>query len=518
LAIILKSVVGLDLGSHSIKAVHLRQTLRGLQAVQFRELPREDEAPLTDLLAQLFRMHQLPTEHVVAALPGDRVSSRRLTFPFRDRRRLSQAVPFEVEDDLPFPLDEVVVDWDLVGVEDGQARVVAHVAPKSEVAALLETLADAGCEPRTLEAEGLVLANLGAVFDLPETCLLADVGHRKTTFCLLRGGRAVAARSVPLAGRALTLALARDRGLPPEEAERAKCEEGGLDARGAAGETRAVLERLAREFARTLASFEAALAGAPPAELTLCGGTARLAGLDGFLAERLGLPAARLGLPREGGDPGLAAAGDPGLFAPALALALRGTGQARTAASFRREEFAWRPQLVDLRRDLRWPGILAVAVTALAVVAFGTQAWVDSRRAATLEAQIAEVYGDVFPDRPVPERPVPALREAVDEAHDRADFLGVYRGNLSALDLLARISDLVPEDLEIVFEELSIDGQTVRMRVFSKSFEAADRLQARLAEFEPFGRPRIGAIETDRQRGGKRFTLTINMAEAEERA
>jgi hypothetical protein len=112
---------------------------------------------------------------------------------------------------------------------------------------------------------------------------------------------------------------------------------------------------------------------------------------------------------------------------------------------------------------------------------------------------------------------VRSLREAVSSANERADFLGVYRGNLSALDILTEISKRVPSDLEIVLEELAIDKQTIRMRVYADSFQAADRLGAELAKFGPFSQARIGAIETDRKRGGKRFNVTISLG-GEERA
>ena len=63
--------------------------------------------------------------------------------------------------------------------------------------------------------------------------LLLDLGHSKTTCCLLEDGRALASRSVKVGGRHLTEAIAADRGLSFDEAERAKCEEGlfgaGLD-------------------------------------------------------------------------------------------------------------------------------------------------------------------------------------------------------------------------------------------------------------------------------------------------
>jgi general secretion pathway protein L len=521
---ILKNVLGLDLGSHSLKAVEFQQTLRGLEAVQLRMLPRsDDDAPLGDLVERFVQLHQLATEHVVSALPGDRISTRRLQFPFRERRRLAQAVPFEVEADLPFDLDQFLVDWEVVGGDRAHAEVIAAVAPRHEVSSCLEMLRAAGCEPHTLEAEGLVLGNLASAFELPGARLLADLGHRKSTFCLLLEGQAVAARTVPVGGRALTEALARDRGLSLEDAERAKCEEGVLGSGpiAAASESAAVLDRLAREIVRTLGSLEAVVAshGAERApEITILGGTAQLDRIDQFLAERTGLPTSRLGLPAEGHGAGLVAGGPPLLFGPATALALRGTARARTRMNFRRDEFAVRIDLGRFRRDFGWTGVLAGVALVLAVLSFATNTVLDSRRARAIEREITHLYSEALPGASAPSGALAALREAVRSANERAEFLGVYRGNLSALDLLTEISKHVPADLDIVFEELSIDHQTIRMRVYARSFEAADRLRSELATFAPFSQVRIGAIETDKKRGGKRFNVTIGLSASEERA
>ena len=230
----MKNVVGLDLGSHAIKAVELRQTLRGLEPVQLRLHPQtETETERSEVLRRFFRLHHLPLEHVVCALPGDRLSSRRLDFPFRDRRKLAHAVPFEVEGEVPFPMEDILVDWEIVGGDRTQAIVSAAIAQRKHVAELLEELKEANCDPRILEAEGFALGNLSNLFDLPGTRLLADIGHRKTSLCLMVDGKAVATRSLPVGGRALTEAIAKDCQWTLEDAERAKCEEGifqlGLD-------------------------------------------------------------------------------------------------------------------------------------------------------------------------------------------------------------------------------------------------------------------------------------------------
>lgn len=517
---VLRNVLGLDVGAHSLKAVEFRQSLRGFEAVQLRSLPRpEPQTPLVELLPRFVQLHRLSTDHIVTALPGDHLSARRISFPFAERRRLAQAVPFAVEEELPFDLEDVVIDWTRVGGDAAHTEVLTVIAPRREVSELLAELDSAGCAPRTLEAEGLVLGNLCAVFDLPGRRLLVDLGHRKTSFCLLVDERAVATRTVPVGGRHVTEALAADRGLSAADAESAKCEEGvfgaSLDEVGPM--TGKVLDRLARELVRTLGAVEEQLGGAPLDELTLFGGGAMLDRIDAFLSERTGIRAARLPLPREGHGRDLVAGGPPLLYAPAIALGLRGTAQARTGMNFRQDEFALRVDMGRVMREFRPTAWLAGATALLAALSFGTNAFLDARQASAIEARTERLWTEAFPDTPMPADPVSGLRAQLDNAQERADFLGVYRGNLSALDLLVEVSKHVPANLKIGLEEVSIDRQSVRMRVRTENFEAADRLGSELQKFAPFATTKIGGIETDARTGSKRFSVTISLKPPEGR-
>lgn len=513
----IKSVLGLDVGSHAIKAVELQQTLRGLEPIQLRLCPRQDpDSPLDEVLRPFIKQHHLGTHQVLCAIPGDRLSSRRLDFPFKDRKKLRQAVPFEVEGEIPFDVEDVVIDWEIVSEERGNATVSACIAQRKHVGEMLEDLRRANCEPRVLEAEGFVLANLAKVFDLTGTRLLADLGHRKTTLCLLREGRAVATRTFPVGGQRLSAAIAKSRNCTEEEAERAKCEEGIFD--GGFERTDpaplAVMDRIAREIVRTLESLEPILGGTPVtqvSEITLFGGTAKLHRIDEYLTERTGIRCARLGLPPTAEGALLVAGGDPLLFASAIALALRGTAQSVTRMNFRQDEFAYRTDFRQVfGKDLRLTAALVGTVAVLAGSAAATSYTLDSRRTQAIEAQIATMYSEVFPGKPAVDNPVRAMREAGVEARDRADFLGVYGGNRSALDLLGELSARVPPDLELKFEEVSIDRRVIRIKVFAKSFEAADRLTAELAAKEPFEGAKIdGEVKASRKRGGKTFNVTI---------
>ena len=456
MALLGRSALGLDVGSHSIKAVAFRQSLRSLEVGAMHAMPTEDPGDprsLAERLRSFLRTHKLPTEHVVCAIAGDKLTGRRLTFPFRDRRRLAQAIPFAVEDEVPFELEQIVMDWEFVGGDRNEARIAATVAPRAEVARVLDLLAEAGADPRVVEAEGLALGNLSGFFALPGTRVVADCGHRKTTVCLCIDGEPVAWRSIPLGGGALTRALAEQRGVSLAEAERVKCEEGVAGA--SPGAALDVVDRLAREVVRSFGSFEPVLAEFGSARVdavTLVGGGAHLHGLDRYLADRLGVSVERIALP--GGDAGKAflAGGDPSLFAPAAALALRGTSQARTRTNFRQDEFARSMDVGRIGRELATTGVLAATALVLAGVLAVTSIVLQSRRAEAVEAQVQQLYTSAFPGGAAPSNPIAAMRDAVRSAHDRADFLGVYRGNLSALDLLQEISARVPKDLQVVFE------------------------------------------------------------------
>ncbi|MCH2171261.1 pilus assembly protein PilM [Myxococcota bacterium] len=515
---ILKNVVGLDLGTYRTKTIELRQTFRGLEVVQLRSTEvGSTHAEIPDALRQQTQQYNLPTDQIVAAIPGDRVSFRRLTLPFRERKKIDQAVPFEIANDVPFETEDLMLEWERVAGDRNHSNVVVSIAPRTEVSSILELLAEAECSPRTLEVEGLLLGNLSALFELPGTRLLADLGHRKTTLCILIDEKPIATRTVTHGGEELTNAIASDLGIPFAEAERVKHETRIVEP-GFSDEyprTAAALDRICREIVRTLASLEDTLGENTVEAITLFGGTAHLEGIESYFSDHIGIPAEKLGYPPEGKDAGIVAAGDPITFAPTIALGLRGTAQSLTGANFRQDEFAVKLDLGRFGREFALTGSLTAVALVLAIASFATSTAMASRRATNLETEIQRLYADAIPNASVPANPAGALRQAVDDANERAEFLGVYRGNLSALDLLNEISNIVPDDLDILLEELSIDKQTVRMRVYATSFEAADRLGAELSKFGPFAQARIGSIETDRKRGGKRFNVTINMVSKE---
>ena len=513
-----RSVLGLDVGSQSLKAVELRVSPRNLAPGQFRLHPRlEADSPVSEHIQRFIGMHNLPTNQVACALPASKLSTRRLEFPFSDTRRLAQAIPFEIEAETPFDLDDIFVDWNLLSGDRNHGSVAATLTKRVCVGEALAQFQAAGCDPHVLEAEGLVLANLAPVFGLEGTHLIADIGHEKTTFCALQDGRPVLARSIQVGGRAMTESIAAEMGLSFEDAEQRKCEGHALG-RGSGAESPgvvAIIDRIAREAVRTLEAAESRSGEAPPAgeaALTLVGGGARLERIEEFLTRRTGMTTQRLRMPTDSNHADLVEGIDPVVFGPALALALRLSGESVTKMNFRQGEYAFRQDFGDLfNREFRPTAALAAVFVVLLIVSAVTTITLQHRRAGRNHNAAVELYREAFPDRsPDPANPVTALGSELRAAQDRADFLGLFSGNRSALELLAELSRAIPSDLAIRVKEVNIDRNLIRLDVDADGFEAADRLTSVLSLIPPFEGAKVaGSVKTDRKTGGVSFNVSI---------
>jgi len=477
----------------------------------------DENAPLDEHLQRFISIHRLPTEQVACALPARQLSTRRLEFPFSDTRRLAQAIPFEIEAETPFDLEDIIVDWNILSADRQHGVVATTLARKEHVSAALSRFEDAGCEPQVLDAEGLVLANLAPIFGLVGTHLIVDLGHEKTTFCAVIDGRPALSRSLPVGGRAMTEALMSERGLSQDEAEQVKCEGAVLGRGGEAASAGivALLDRIAREAVRTLEAAEARHGEGPVAReavLTLVGGSARLERIDELLSQRTGLTCQRLRMPADSPHADLADGIDPVLFAPALALALRLSGESVTRMNFRQGDFAFRQDLAAFfSREMRPTAALAALLVGMLFANSIATIVLQNQRAARHDEAAAQLFSEAFPAvGSVPENPASALRTELTAAQDRADFLGLYSGDQSALTLLSQLSEAIPHDLDVRVTEVNIDRNLIRLDVEAMGYEAADRMTAVLSETMPFDAAEVaGSVRTDRKTGGVSFDLSI---------
>src|SRR5687768_13156342 len=120
-------ILGLDLGSHSVKGVVFESTMRGYQTRAFGTVRRgegDKAETLRAALTELFQKFPLQAEQVIIALPGPALATHVLSFPFTEPKKIEQALPFEVEAQLPFDLSEVVYDYQVATQREAKSELI----------------------------------------------------------------------------------------------------------------------------------------------------------------------------------------------------------------------------------------------------------------------------------------------------------------------------------------------------------------------------------------------------------
>ncbi len=462
-----RKFVGVDLGTHSVKVVAVQTSLRGAQVVEHYVEPIEtgpegggNLETAAAVAAAILREAGLAAERVCVCVPGSHASYRTLRFPFGDARRIAQALPFELEDQFPVPLDRMHYDYVVSKTADGAGRAWVVGMRRDRIEAVEGILSEAGIEPVALTVGPAALAQAlePGVIALPSEgggeggpvepmTLVVDIGHRTTELVVLGETGPVAARSVRVAGRDVTAAIARAYDMPPAEAERAKRNDGFVlhDGLGevteaqarAGGVVRDALLPLVREVRHTIKWLETEQS-ARVTRVLLSGAASRLREIDAFFAEALGLDVGRVeaaGLSRLRVPDGFDVARELVAVGSAAGAAAGALIDLHLGAEAEADGGVWAPHL---RRMGAWAAILAGALALDTVVQVRAAEALLATRRAELAALSEEVFGTS----------VTSPKEVEDrlEAGEEIDASRLVPER-SALDVMATIVDAAtPQD------------------------------------------------------------------------
>ena len=243
---------------------------------------------------------------VFYAVSGQNLFARFVRLPTIAEEKVEQIIGFEAQQNVPFPIDEVVWDYQLVGnLDEGPSGTnpqldVVLVAIKADLLDDLNaTVESAGFRTGIVDAAPLALYNAFrySYSDLAGCSLLVDLGARTTNLIFVEPGK-VFSRSITIGGNAITQNLAKEFGEPFAVAELRKKERGYVGLGGAYAEDkdpdvaraakliRNTLTRLHADISRSINFYRAQQGGSQPARIFLCGGSAHLPYVREFFAEK----------------------------------------------------------------------------------------------------------------------------------------------------------------------------------------------------------------------------------------
>jgi type IV pilus assembly protein PilM len=409
-------IVTLNLGSQSIELAEFRAEPQGeliLSGYRSRELlvdPAGEGLRRTQIVTALREMLgelEIKGGTVNYTVAEESVFSRFVKLPALDEEKIERIISFEAQQNVPFPIDEVDWDYQLVGGGGGEQIQVLLVAIKAD---LLDQMNDAveetGLRTSIVDLATMALYNafLYNYRGLSGCSLLIDIGARTTNFLFIEPGR-IFTRSVPIGGISVTAAIAKEFNEPFAAAEFRKKREGfaGLSAAGAEplhGDVgrvskivRNTMTRLHAELLRSISHYGAQQMGSPPERIFLSGGGASTASIQEFFQEKMRLPIELFNPLRNVAVADSARAGDVArskhLLGEPVGLALRAVTECpmrlnlRPASVVRRQEWEKRRPLLGT----------AAACFVLGLLAWGAYYWraaqIEEGAAARLEEKVA---------------------------------------------------------------------------------------------------------------------------------
>ena len=341
-----KDIVGLDIGSSSVKIAHVRAegTENRLRKFGVFPLPAEaivdgaimDHSSVVEGIRTVLRQLKVHEKEVAISLSGHSVIIKKVQLPTTTAEELEESIQWEVEQYIPFDIKDVKIDFQVIGpLKDDPSKMdVLLVAAKTElIDDYMSVVRDAGLVPRIIDIDSLAAGN---AFELThpvtdeQVPMVVNVGASFMNINILHGGIPLFTRDVPMGGGIFTSEIQKQLAVSFETAEDLKVrrKDAGDRAEKIAEIMKTVSAILATEAQRSFNFFAATYPDRMVTKVYLTGGAAKSVFLKEQLAEKIGVdveifdPLEGLTVDERAVDP--AVAGQHGTAATvAVGLALR---------------------------------------------------------------------------------------------------------------------------------------------------------------------------------------------------
>lgn len=303
-----KNLVGLDIGSSSVKAVELQ---RKGTSLQLASLGYENLQPdtivdgqimelndVSNVIARIFGEHGIKSTRVAASVSGHSVIVKNIVLPQMNQEELRESFSWHAEEHIPFDINDVNLDYQVTENSSDALHVLLAACKSDKIANVKQAIQLAGKQPVVIDVDAFALQNCYEVNYHPkagEVVALLNIGASTMNINILNGIRSVFARDASVGGSQYTSLLQKELGLTFQQAEAVK--RGyplpeGVEPRPIQPIIEAVSDILALEVRKTMDFYRATADEGEAAiqKILIAGGGSKLPGLAEYLSQRFEIP------------------------------------------------------------------------------------------------------------------------------------------------------------------------------------------------------------------------------------
>jgi type IV pilus assembly protein PilM len=302
-----KDIIGLDIGSHHIKVVELKESKGSysLERLGISTLQPElivdgsilDAARVVDAIRELITNSDIKTRDVTLSVSGhSSVIIKRVTMPQMSEDELEESIKFEAEQYIPFDIEDVNLDFQILGPaeEDNMMDVIIVAVKKDKINEYVTVVRDAGLNPVIVDVDAFALENMYELNYEPaegQNVALVNIGASTININIIKSGVSVFTRDSSVGGNLHTEALQREFTVSYPVAEKLKLGEEveGIAPEDVAAVLSAASNDIITEIARSFDYFRDTTNYENIDSIIISGGVASTGGFVDALAERSGV-------------------------------------------------------------------------------------------------------------------------------------------------------------------------------------------------------------------------------------
>ncbi len=478
-----RQIVAIDIRNTSITAVLVSTGLKSgtIEHCAHIELPAagQDITPLQAALALLGQRLNLRDAAAVISLPADQTLCRSIIVPFSDDKKIRQVLPFELEPNLPVPIDSLVIDHQKVRTSEN-TELLAVAIERQNLNAVMAVLAQMQLRLELVLpgdfALPLILAGLEQA--LPDHAIVLNIGRYKSTLIALTSKK---------------IALAR-------------CFSSNVTSREGS-------QSLALNIRQTLIAFgDGQPGGFSPRKLYLSGPALNDETVTTRLIEAMDMPSETIDLrtmiPYM--DITDAAQWQPCVMNGALAMALL-EAERRPCPNFHRTGSVFRNFWTTYHTYVRGPALLLAAVIVLALGGIVLENHLLQRRLDYINAQTESIFAAAFPDVRRVGDPLSQMKSELRRMQSGNPDTGTPIPQVRTVDVLHQLSLMIPAELEVLFNRMVLGGDGFTISGETEGFNIVDEIKNRLEKSELFSQVTIASANMDRSGKKVRFSLKLEL-------
>ena len=303
-----KNLVGVDIGSSSIKAVELQKKGNSFHLVNlgFENLSPDTVVDgqimelnnVSNVITNIFAEHQIKTSRVAAGVSGHSVIVKNIVLPQMSEDELRESFSWHAEEHIPFDISDVNLDYQVTSSSADALNVLLAACKSDKIANVKQAIQLAGKQPAVIDVDTFAFQNCYEVNYQPkpgEIVALLNIGASTMNINIMNGTRSIFARDASVGGGQYTSLLQKELGLTFEQAEAVK--RGyplpeGVEARPIQPIIETVSDILALEIRKTMDFYRATAEDSDEAiqKILIAGGSSKLPGLPDYLAKRFEIP------------------------------------------------------------------------------------------------------------------------------------------------------------------------------------------------------------------------------------